>query len=505
MDRITPVEERSVQRGGPGAAGSPASNEGRPDGGAREEFLTHPLGRLLGRHASPAVASMAFLALYQIVDGIMVGRSLGPEAMASVNVLYPVVALISGIAVMIGTGGNARIAVLLGAGKEQGAGSVLTSIVALGVGLGIVGTLAAIFLMPQLLSLLGTSGSLERFAAGYLSGILPFFTLMIVGFILEQSVRNDGRPNLASGVMAGCALLNIGLDYLFLFVLELGISGAAMASGISQSIGAVVFLSHFIVRTAKRRNGLRFARPDMSATTLRVVVINGSSELFNSVSAGITTFLFNRMILLYVGALGVAALTVVQYPIMLGVMVVMGIGSGSQPILSYNHGAGLTHRVRGTLILATLVSAGIGVLICILMGAPARALAALFLPGHAEAQALTHEVARIVRWSVPFMPMAMIASVYFTALEQAGRSLLIAIARGLVLPIVGLLLFPPLWGAAGIWLTAIFSESIAVAIAAGCYASHVRSARRAAGAPLPSPDGPKPRSAMRAGPAFGEE
>ena len=454
-------------------------------GSAREEFLTRPLGRLLGRHASPAVASMAFLALYQIVDGIMVGRSLGPEAMAAVNVLYPVVALVSGLAVMIGTGGNARIAVLLGAGKPREAGGVLSTIVALGVGLGVVGTAAAMLFGRQLLGLLGTSGSLEGFAAGYLNGILPFFTLMIVGFILEQSVRNDGKPNLASGVMAGCALLNIGLDYLFLFVLGFGISGAAMASGISQSVGAIVFLSYFVAKTVKRQRGLRFARLDASGTTLRAVVVNGSSELFNSVSAGVTTFLFNRMILLYVGALGVAALTVVQYPIMLGVMVVMGIGSGSQPILSYNHGAGLTHRVRGTLVRAILVSAGIGVVIFVVMGAPARALAELFLPGHAEAQALTHQVASIVRWSVPFMPVAMIASVYFTALEQAGRSLLIALARGLVLPIAGLLVLPSLWGATGIWLTAIFTEGIAVLIAVGCYVSHVRSARRTAPAPSP--------------------
>ena len=101
---------------------------------------------------------MLFLALYQIVDGIMVGRSLGPEAMASVNVLYPLVALVSGLAVMIGTGGNARIAVLLGAGKQKEAGRVLGMIVALGIGLGVAGSLAAVLFMPLLLEILGTSG-----------------------------------------------------------------------------------------------------------------------------------------------------------------------------------------------------------------------------------------------------------------------------------------------------------------------------------------------------------
>ena len=431
----------------------------------RLEFLTLAPGKLIRRHASPAVASMLFLALYQITDGIMVGRSLGPEAMASVNVLYPLVALISGLAVMLGTGGNARIAVLLGAGKPEAAGKVLGLIVALGIGLGLTGTAATVLLMPLLLEILGTSGLLGYYAGGYLKGILPFFVLMILGFVLEQSVRNDGRPNLASGVMAGCAVLNIGLDWLFLFVLQTGISGAAMASGISQSVGAVVFIGYFARKTFAHKPGLRFARPDWTPTTVRAVVVNGSSELFNSLSAGITTFLFNRLILAYVGALGVAALTVVQYPMMLGVLIIMGIGSGTQPIFSYNHGAGLHRRVQQTLLQVTLIATVVGLLVFLLMGAPARMLAALFLPGHAEAQQLTRDVSQLVRWSMIFLPPAMVASVYFTALEQAAKSLLVALSRGLILPVLGLALLPPWLGATGIWITPVLAEALTVLVA----------------------------------------
>lgn len=446
---------------------------------ARTEFLTHPLGKLIGRHAAPAVASMLFMAFYQITDGIMVGRSLGPEAMASVNVLYPVVALLSGLGVMIGVGGNARIAVLLGAGKPGEARRVLGLIISLGIALGVTGTAASVIFMPWILMILGTSGQLGVFAAGYLQGILPFFTFMVLAFILEQSLRNDGKPNLAGGVMALAALLNIALDYLFLFVLETGISGAAMASGISQSLAALVFVTHFIRKTRAARklgsnersteSGLYLARPDWSLATVRAIVVNGSSEFFNSLSMGITTFLFNRLVLLYVGALGVAALTVVQYPMMLGVMVIMGIGSGTQPIFSYNHGAGLRERVRGTLVRTVIVASATGFLVFLLMGPPAGRIAALFLPGHPEALALTREVSRVARWSMLFLPAAMVASVYFTALELAGRSLLVSLARGLVLPVVGLALFPLLWGATGIWFTIVFAEVAAVLVAAGCY------------------------------------
>lgn len=452
---------------------------------ARDEFLSRSLGKLITRHAAPAVASMLFMAFYQITDGIMVGRSLGPEAMASVQVLYPVVALLSGLAVMIGVGGNARIAVLLGAGKNREASRVLGLITALGIGLGVIGTSAAALFMPQLLGILGTSGTLGYFAGGYLQGILPFFTFMVLTFILEQSVRNDGKPNLAGGVMAVCALLNIGLDYLFLFVLQFGIEGAAIASGISQTAGALVFLGYFIKKGMKKKPGLRFARPDASLSTLKTVALNGSSELFNSISMGVTTFLFNRIILAYVGSMGIAALTVVQYPVMLGVMVIMGIGSGTQPIFSYNHGAGLKHRVLGTLKRTAGVSFAVGVLLFVVMRHQAGAIAALFVPDHPEALLLVQEVAGYVSWSMIFMPLAMIASIYFTALEQAGKSLTIAVLRGLLLPVIGLAVFPLIWGASGIWMTAVFIEAAALAAAAVCFI--VKTAKPGKGMQEPEP------------------
>jgi Na+-driven multidrug efflux pump len=470
---------------GAGIADAAVVDPGARDDSARAEFLTHPLGKLIGRHAAPAVASMLFMAFYQITDGIMVGRSLGPQAMASVNVLYPVVALLSGLGVMIGVGGNARIAVLLGAGKTREAGRVLGLIICLGLILGVTGSIASVLFMPWILAILGTSGELGVFAAGYLRGILPFFTFLVLAFILEQSVRNDGKPNLAGGVMALAALLNIALDYLFLFVLEMGIAGAAMASGISQSIAATVFLVYFARKTIAARGtgdesgGLRPARPDWSLATVRAIMVNGSSEFFNSLSMGVTTFLFNRLVLLYVGALGVAALTVVQYPMMLGVMVIMGIGSGTQPIFSYNHGAGLRERVRGTLVRTVILASAMGFLVFLLMGAPATRIAALFLPGHPEALVLTRDVSRFARWSMLFLPAAMVASVYFTALEQAGRSLVVALARGLVLPVAGLAIFPLLWGATGIWITIVFAEATAVLVAIGCYAIKTKSATAA--------------------------
>lgn len=426
----------------------------------REDFLNRPLGELILKNALPAVASMLFMAFYQITDGIMVGRSLGPEALASVNILYPILAVFIGLAVMIGVGGNSRIAVLLGAGETKKACRVLGLVISLGTVLGITGSVIVIFTYSEILTLLGTSGVLGDLAGRYLKALYPFFTFMILIFILEQAIRNDGRPNLATMVMASMAILNIVLDYLFLFQLNMGIAGAALATGISQSLGAFIFLAYFFNKTIRRQTGLRLDIPGGGISALRAIIINGSSELFNSLALGLTTFLFNRIILSYAGALGVAAFTIVQYLLMLGVMIYIGMSNGAQPIFSYNHGAGLTHRVQGTLyrlLGATLV---LGLIFFSIIRWQAGAMAAMFIPDHPEAIALTIQAAGIISWSIIFLPVGIVGSMFFTSVEKAGESLVIAVSRGLVFTIMGLVLFPPLWGEKGIWITPVFAEGI---------------------------------------------
>lgn len=433
---------------------------------ARNAFLTHPLGSLIMKNALPAVASMLFMAFYQIVDGILVGQRLGPEALASVNVLYPVLAVFVALAVMIGVGGNSRIAVLLGGGETVNACRVLGLITALGVALGVGGSLFVILAFSNILSVLGTSGILGELAGQYLNTLYPFFTSMILIFILEQAVRNDGRANLATVIMASMALLNILLDYLFLFPLNMGIAGAALATGISQSLGAIFFLGYFLVKTIHRRPGLCFGIPGGGLSVLQAIAANGSSEFFNSLALGLTTFLFNRIILSYVGAIGVAAFALVQYMLMVGLMVITGMSIGTQPILSYNYGAGLSHRVRGTLNRLLAASIVLGIIFFTVLQWQTEALALLFIPDNPETLSITLRVGNIVSWSIIFMPVGIVGSVFFTSLEKAGNSLVIAVSRGLVFTVIGLATFPLLWGESGIWVTPVFAEGVTALVAA---------------------------------------
>jgi Na+-driven multidrug efflux pump len=432
----------------------------------REAFLTKPLGGLILKNALPAVASMLFMAFYHIADAIMVGRSLGPEALASVNILYPIMAFFIGLAAMIGVGGNARVAVLQGSGDSEAARRVLGLVTVLGIGLGIIGSLVTVLAFSSILTVLGTSGSLGELAGQYLKTLYPFFTTMILIFILEQTVRNDGRPNLATGVMAAMAALNVVLDYLFLFPLNMGIGGAALATGLSHSLGALIFIAYFIRKTIQKLPGLRFGFPGGGVSALKMIAFNGSSEFFNSVAGGVTTFLYNRALLSHLGSDGVAAFAMVQYILMFGTVVFIGMSIGSQPILSYNYGAGQIERIKGTLIKLIVSSAMLSLVFFTILRWQAASLVVLFIPGHPEAAAVTLRAAEIISWSLLIMPVGIISSMFFTALERAGSSMLVALSRGLVFTVIGLLIFPPLWGETGIWITPIFSEGVTIFLTA---------------------------------------
>ncbi len=429
-------------------------------------FLQEPIGRLLVRNCGPAMASMLVMALYQIVDGAMVGRRLGPDALAAVNILYPVIALLVGLAVMIGVGANAKVAVLLGAGRTIEARGVFSLAAALGTGLGVVGTVVVIVRIAPLTSALGASEAVSELARTYLLTMAPFFTAYILTFILDQAMRNDGHAGLATAVMACGAFLNIALDYLFLFVLDLGIGGAALASAVGQGFTASFFIGYFALKSIRRHHGLRFTKPAGGLRTVAAIATNGSSELLGSLALGVVTLLFNRALMSHLGAIGVAAFALVQYVLMLSAVFFNALGTGSQPIVSRNHGAGLPSRVSATL--RTVLGAGcaIGVLLAVGVWTAAEHVASLFVPDHPDAVALTADAIRIVAWSIPAAAVGTIGSVFFTSIERAGRSLLIAALRGLIVPVAMLAAGPLLWGATGIWFVPVVTELAGLAVTA---------------------------------------
>ncbi len=190
------------------------------------------------------------------------------------------------------------------------------------------------------------------------------------------------------------------------------------------------------------------------------IAANGTSELFGGLSIGVTTLFYNRQILEYSGASGLAAFVLVQYFLIFVSQIMMGMATGAQPIFSYNHGSGDNDRVQGTLKRVMGAGLGISTIFFFLIRWQTQGLVGVFIPDDPETMALAVEVAGYISWSFFFMSMGILGSAYFTALEQAAKSLIIALLRGLILIMIGLAVFPIFWGANGIWLTTVFAEGV---------------------------------------------
>ena len=440
-------------------------------------FLTDSLGTLLWKNAGPAVMSMIVIALYQIVDGAMLGRRLGPDALAAVNILYPVVALLSALMAMLASGASARLGVLLGAGKSSDAGRLLSLMLLLSVALGVIGSIAALIFTTPMTGLLGASESIRGLAVGYLTTLAPFFVFFIVAFVFDQATRGDGSPGFASAVTGGAAVLNISLDYLFLFHLDLGMEGAALASGLAQTTAAVLFVARFVLKSAERTGSLRFRAPIFDRATIVAIAGNGSSEFFSTFSLGFVIFLYNRALMSYVGPLGVAAFAIVQYMLMIGTVMFTGVAVGAQPIISWNHGAGNHERVKGTVVRVIATTSVLGIVIALAAALRADTLSALFMPDHPEAILLTALALRIVAWAIIAAPLGVVGSVFFTAIERPKPSVVIAMLRGLIVPVIALGLFPLLWQDTGIWFVPVASEAVAALVAAFLLVRSLRTSR----------------------------
>jgi putative MATE family efflux protein len=424
------------------------------------EFLKEPMTKLIIKYATPAVIAMLFMAMYQIVDGMMVGQKVGMESLAAINVLYPVLALLSGLGVMIGVGGNTKIAIYLGENKVKEASKTLGLIVLLGVCVGVLGTVTVYLLLPNILDLLGADTLLGYHAGQYLLGITPFFTLMLLLFILEQSIRNDGKPGLSGVAMIVSALSNVLLTYIFLYVFELETMGAGLATGISQSIGACIMIGYFVRKIYLKKSGLNLMRPNIDLKLIRSICFNGSSEGLNSLSLGVTTFLFNMMIIQYVGTIGVAAYSIVSYLLMIGQVIIIGIAVGVQPIMSYNYGANQKQRVISTLKQSVIISTVLMLMFFMVLNFWIKDLTMLFTNQDSDAIQIALDASVMLKWSILIMPINVLVTTYFTALEKAKKSFIISLLRGLLLPVVLLIFLSNLFGAFGIWFTPFVVECL---------------------------------------------
>ena len=401
--------------------------------------LDGAIGSTFFKYLVPSLASMIAMTSASLVDGIFIGNYIGVTALAAVNLIIPITSLVFGIAMMLSVGGSVRAGKYLGEKNIAAASSIFSKTLLSVAVYGVVVIALGLILKDELFTGLGATDALFPVMSEYYVVIMPFLTTQLIVVVLYFFVRLDGMPNLAAIALSIAAAVNILLDYLFIVVYGWGLSGAAFATGLSQTIPMFVLMGYFY--WPKRRLQFIFWQHDWREVFQ--AAYNGVSEFINESSGGIIAFIFNWMLIERAGVNGVAAITVVNYLMLLGFMMFFSISDTITVMVSQNFGAGYVKRIEAFLKLAGSVVAIISATFIWLLLTMSEEMVSIFVDekNSAEMILLTQEFIPFI-WPVfLFVGFNMLVSGYLTAVHQPFESGLIALLRSLVLPAGFLLLF----------------------------------------------------------------
>lgn len=406
------------------------------------------------RFALPTMVMMIFMSLYSIVDGIFISRLLGTNALSAANIVYPVISIVFAVGIMLSTGGSALIAKKLGEGKEREAREDFSFLTLVSFLFGIAILLIGNIFIEPIVRALGSTDALLPYCVDYLSVSLLLAPATMLQMMFQTFFVTAGKPLIGLMLTISGGVANMILDYLFMGPFNMGISGAALATGIGELIPAVIGLFYFLFT----RHSLYLTKPVVRFQVLKESCFNGSSEMVTNLSTAVVTYLFNITMLKFLGEPGVAAITIVLYGQFLFNALYMGFSMGVAPVISYNHGSQnlpLLKRIFKICIGFISISS---ILITIMALVSSPVIVEIFTPiGSA-----TYDIAKtgffLFSINYIFAGINIYSSSMFTAFSDGKVSALISFVRTFVLIVLNILLLPYLIGVNGVWLAVPAAE-----------------------------------------------
>lgn len=455
---------------------SPTSSSAEMKDTRLQELSSAPVWRILLKYSLPAVVGTVVMALYNIIDSIVIGHAIDdPNVVAGIAVTFPVQNLGTAFGMLIGAGAATRISIVLGQKDHHRAALILGNSVQLTVLIGIFyTTLFAIFLDP-LLRLFGASDASLPYAREFLMWVLPGMVLMNLTFSYNNVMRASGYPGKAMWTNMIGAILNSILAPLFLFGFKMGIKGAAIATDISMVVTAIFVMSHFF----QKKSTLHFERGTFGFkwSIISSILYIGMSPFLINVAGSCINAVINTSLLKYGGDDAIASVVVFNRYVTVFVFIVIGICQGMQPILGYNYGARRFDRLFRTLKLAAATAVTITTFGSIIGATNAESIAKLFMqdPDQIRCAVNCLHFTTMGFWMVGFQ---IVATNYFQSLGMAAKSIFLSLTRQIIFMIPALLIFPPIYGLDGVWVCFPIGDVLSTIVASLMLAWQIRHLKR---------------------------
>lgn len=423
--------------------------------------------KLFTKYALPQMLGLLLNSVYLIVDGIFIGNRLGRDAMAAAAVSVPVVEFLIAISLAVSSGAGIIISNYLGRKKNDKANKTfnLSIIVLSFISISIV--LLGNLFIDNIAYLLGSTDKIHGQAIEYLWYILTFSPFLLFSFLLSGLARNDNKPKLAMISLIIGAVSNIVLDYVFMYPLNMGIAGAALATALGPIFSVIILLPHFI----SKKGFLFFKKPDLSSFGNKIkdigrMIALGFPAFIMEFTIGVVTFIYNYSITKNgYGEMGLAAYLVMGYLSLITLTVFLGISQGLQPLFSYFSGQGDLKKSRDLINFSLKAIAVIGILLYLIIVLFAKPFITIFSPTDTKLIEFTYSKTLLYFWGFVFAGINILLISFFQSVRRTKPAITLSLSRGLiVLPLFNII-FPLFLGANVIWLGHSVAETITAILA----------------------------------------
>lgn len=417
------------------------------------------------KYLTAAFGSALISSIYGVVDMAMVGQYQGPSGTAALAVVAPIWNIIYSLGLLMGIGGSVLFSTLRGKSEENRKESneyFTAALIGVGI-LAVITWVGVIFFDRQLLMLFGAEETLLPLAQSYLFPVKFVVPSFLLTQLMAAFLRNDGNPGLATKAVLFGGIFNVFGDWFFVFVLDMGIMGAGLATAMGSVFSLLMMLTHF----RSKKNTLKLEKPTKLLSKLKSISVTGFSTFFIDVAMGILTMLFNRQILKY---LGTDALSVYGIIINISTFVqccAYSIGQASQPIISTNFGAKQWKRISQILKYALGTAAVFGLIWTAIAELVPNLFVRIFMTPTEEILTIAPNIVRSYGLSFLLLPFNIFSTYYFQALMKPTASFLVSVGRGAVISGILIYLLPAVLGANAVWFAMPITELIvAIAVAA---------------------------------------
>ena len=424
---------------------------------------TESVGKLLKKYALPSIIAMTASSLYNMIDSIYIGQGVGPMAISGLAVTFPLMNLSTAFGTLVGAGAATILSIFLGRKKYNACNKVLSNVVSLNIIIGLIFMGVSLLFIDPILYFFGASENTLPYAKEYIKIILYGNIITHLYFGLNAAMRSTGSPKKAMGLTIFTVILNAILDPIFIFVLDMGIAGAAWATVICQFVSLIIVMAHFSNpnRAVHFKEGILRLNFKIAKESLAI----GAGPFLMNAAACLVTLFINQQLREYSGDLGIGAYGICNRIIFMFIMICMGLNQGMQPIAGYNYGARQYSRVKQVFWM-TAKWATVVTMICFLISMFIPKIATGIFTHDEQLLAIASNGLTILGIGLPTVGFQMIATNFFQSLGMVKKSVILSLSRQILFLLPALYALPLWLGDKGIWLSYPVSDVLSFILSA---------------------------------------